>query len=397
MINFPHHDVSIVVAGREIEEWESYEIEVSMLEAVDHFAVRMPFRRDVWDICQKDLPVQVLIDNTPIVTGRILGRDIPEDSDTIEIVGVDNCGRLVKESAPGISYKGLGIKELVQKLADPWFDFVTLSNARNRDVIRGNGKKARGRRKRRRGSVVKHGPVNQSRSDESALKLNSEVGTQIQPGMMRWQVIETLCKEAGYLCWSSCDGRELIVGEPDYDQEIQFRFFMPARDSRRRDESTLIGLGVHESIADRYSRIIVVGSGQGTDSSYGASVASRYGESRDNPDTVDGEGRDFDAPKRLLLQLDVKSSAQAEELADREMDRRDSLGNTWTARAPGHGQVIAGIYTTLFAPDTLAELEDERTGFKGTVLITGCTYKSSRKDGEETILHLVPAGARLVS
>ena len=250
------------------------------------------------------------------------------------------------------------------------------SNARNRNVIRGRGRKAK------------------AAGEPLKLTTGKKIGTRIEPGQTRWQVIETLCAQAGALVWSAGDGTELVVGQPNYDQEPQFRFFMPAANSTRIDESTVLGMGVRERTADRYSRVIVVGSGTGTDVNYGSRVASRYGEAKDNPNTKEGDGDAFSAPKRLIVQRSVASIAEAQELARREMARRDAHAQGLTVRCAGHGQIVAGAFTTIFAPDTIASVEDERTDTKGNYLITACTYRSGRT-GEETLITLVPSGADL--
>ncbi|MEO7735160.1 MAG: phage baseplate assembly protein [Kofleriaceae bacterium] len=376
VVGTPQHDISVIVDGVQIRDWETYDITVDMTSPADHFTVRMPFQKDVWRLCRGDRPIRVLIDDVVALTGFIDERFVPEDDEAIEIVGRDRAGRLVDESAPGLDFSGLAMKALIEKVAAPWFTRVTLSNARNRNVIRGRGRKAK--------------------AAGEPLKLNTakKIGTRIEPGQTRWQVIETLCAQAGVLAWSAGDGTELVVGQPNYDQEPQFRFFMPAANSTRIDESTVLGMGVRERTADRYSRVIVVGSGTGTDVNYGSRVASRYGEAKDNPSTKEGDGDAFSAPKRLIVQRSVASIAEAQELARREMARRDAHAQGLTVRCAGHGQVVAGAFTTIFAPDTIASVEDERTDTKGTYLITACTYRSGRT-GEETLITLVPSGADL--
>lgn len=378
-VDFPHHEISLVIDGQQVKGWESYEIDTTMLEPANHFVVRLPFDRKAWDVCRTDRPVKILIDDTTVMSGLIDERSVPEDGEAIEVVGRSRVGRLVNESMPGVDFTDADLATLITKAASPWFTTVTASNFRNRRVLRGRGKKAR--------------------ASDQALVLHTKksVGTHIQPGMTRWQVIEDLCAQAGYLAWESGDGTELVVGQPDYNQEIQWRFFMPATGSKRTSESTVLGMGVHESTADRYSRIIVVGSGRGTDANYGAAVSSRYAEVKNNTATPDGDGLDFSAPKRLIKQNPINSIEEAQELANREMSRRDFHRQTLTVRAPGHGQVNAGLFTTLFTYDTLASCEDERTGVKGTYYVVGCTYRSDRKGGEETVLKLIPKGTRLVS
>lgn len=379
VVDFPHHEISLVIDGQQVKGWESYEIVTSLLEPANHFTVRMPFSRDAWDLCKTDREVRVLVDDVVIMRGWIDERTVPEDDEVLEVTGRSRVSRLVQESAPGISFAGADVFTLIKQVAAPWFTNVIVSNATNRNILRGRGKKAK---------AFDRGVV---------LHTKKPVGSHIQPGSTRWQVIETLLSQAGYICFETGDGSALFVGEPNYDQEIQYSFFQPAANSKRTAESTVIGLGVRESTADRYSRIIVVGSGQGTDANYGAAVASRYAEAKDNPDDPDGVGLSFTEPKRLIRPLAVQSNAEAQELADREMARRDIHKQSITVRAPGHGQVLGGIYPTLFTYDTIAAVEDERTGIAGLFYVTGCTYRSQRKGGEETLLMLAPKGARLVS
>lgn len=367
------HDISLIVDGVQIRDWLTYDITVDMLSPADHFTMRMAFVREVWDLCRGDRPIKVLIDDVVILTGFIDERLVPEDDEVVEILGRDKGGRLVDESAPSLNFAGLTMLALIEKVSDPWFPRVSLSNARNRRVIRGRGRKAK--------------------AADQALKINTskKIGTRIEPGQTRWQVVETLCSQADALAWSAGDGSELIVGQPNYDQEPQYRFFMPAADSKRTGESTVLGMGVRERTADSYSRVIVVGSGTGTAVNYGAQVASRYAEAKDNTATPEGDGTTFSAPKRLIVVRSVSSIGEAKELAVREMARRNAHAKAITVRAPGHGQVLAGTEPTIFVPDTIASVEDERTGTNGNYLITSCTYRSART-GEETLITLVPSG-----
>jgi prophage tail gpP-like protein len=374
----PVHTISIVVDGQQIRDFESYEINVSMLEPADHFDMKVAFTRDKWELCRPDVPIRVLIDQTVVLVGRIGGRYLPEDEEVVHVTGRCKIGRLVDESAPGINFANLTMFDLIAQVAKPWFETVSFSNVVNRTLIRGRGKKAK------------------SYKEPLAVWAKKKIGTHIEPGQCRWQVIEDLCAQAGVMCWSSGDGSTLIVSEPNYSQEPQFRFFMPKSGTARGNESRVTALGRHDEIDGRYSKIIVVGSGTGTDANYGGSLTSRYGEIKNNPDTPEGDGLDFDAPKRLIVQRQIQSNDEADELAAREMGRRDSLGHWITVRAPAHGQVIGGAFSTLFACDTLAEVEDERTGDKGIYAIMGCTYRGSRKT-EETSIHLVRKGSFFVA
>ena len=375
---FPKHEISLEVEGAKITGFSTYEIETSMLENADRFHVSIPFEREVWDLVLPDREVRVKIDDVTIIRGFIDERLIPEGDEVIEILGRCRRGRLVDESCPSFNFSGLELFELVKRAADPWFTNIVPTNARNRKVIRGRGKKAR--------------------AGGEPLKLNTgkKIGTRIEPGQTRAQVITELCKEAGYLWWTSGDGNELIIGRPNYDQEPQFEFTLP-KSGADGATSTVMGIGIRHAVTERYSRVIVVGSGQGTDANYGASVASRYGDAKNNPATTDGEGRDFLRPKRLIVVRSVGSIAGARELAQREMAQRDAHAFALTVLAQGHGQVVGGSQPTIFVPDTQSLVSDERTDVDGLWLIVGCTYRSARDGAEQTSMQLVRSGSELVS
>lgn len=375
--SFPQHTISMEIGGKWIDGWSTYEITTSMLEPVARFHVSMPFTREVWDLCVPDSPFRLLIDAVVVIKGLIDERLVPEDGDVVEIIGRNMVGRLVDESCPSFSFVGLETFDLIKRAADPWFTNITFSNARNRRVLRGRGKKAKAS-----GEPVK-------------LTTGKRIGERIEPGQTRWHIIESVIQQSGYVAFASGDGSELIVGKPNYDQEVQFKFFMPMNGSKRISEATVLGMGVRHAVTERYSRVVVVGSGVGTDANYGASVASRYGQAKNNPATLDGDGKDFQFPKRLIAVRSVASLQEAGELAQREMDRRDAHAYMVTVLAGGHGQVLAGQQPTLFAPDTLAELEDERTGISGTFLIVGCSYRCHREQGEQTSITLVRSGSEL--
>jgi prophage tail gpP-like protein len=366
------HTVGVVIDGTEIRGWTSYDIQTSMIEPVHSFSLSLPFDRKAWERCRPDRRVRVQIDGVTIIDGFVDEREILEAEDVLQIGGRNRAGRLVQESAPGVEFRGMDLVQLVTVLAAPWYTYVSLVNTRNRDVLRGKGKKARAGRE----------PVYVS----TAVK--SKLGSRIEPGQTRMQVIEDLCRQAEILCWPSGDGYELILGRPNYDQAPQFRFFMPAADSARASEANVLGLGYKESTGDRYSEIIVVGSGGGTDANYGGAVTSRVGRAHSQPD-------DFVEPKRLVLEKSVSSAAEAEAWAQREMRRRDMQGRRVTVRAPLHGQIMAGQYHTIFAPDLAASIEDERTGLRGAYHVVSCAYQSTRNRGEETVLEFVPTGQEL--
>lgn len=374
--SLPTHAVSMVVGGAEITGWISYELAVNLQGPASTFRFQIPFSPQAWRLTAPDREVQICIDGIPIITGYIDAAPMPEDAEVIDVSGRCRIGRLIDDCPGALSFEGLGIGQLASKIVAPFFGEVILSNARNRALVRGKGKKARA-------------------AAEPLTIATKKVGTTIEPGQTRWATLEKLLEQAGYLAISSGDGHELVILRPNYDQEIQFYFFRPLPDGPRAAELTVLAMGIGRDQAESYARVLVVGSGQGTAVSYGGAAASRTGEAKNNSDTADGTGLDFTAPKTLILQQAARSLDEADELAEREMARRDARKAPITVRCAGHGQVIAGAFTTLFAPDLLAYVEDEYTGTKGIYLITSCTYRGSRAMAEETVMTLVPRGTEL--
>lgn len=377
MIAAPLYTVSLDVNGKTIEGWSSYSIDVSMRSGAGAFHAQIPFDRQVWELVKEDSAAQIKINGVPILTGFIDERDLSVDDESITVIGRDWVGRLVQASAPGISFAGLDTGALLSKIAAPWFKAIVNSDARAKAVSLGRGHKVK--------------PNNKPRRRHRTHRI-----TRVEPGQTHWQIIEEICNQVGLLAWSSGDGRELIVDEPDYDQAVQFVFFKPRARSLRSQESTVIGMGQKRSTADRYSRIICLGSGAGTDANYGYSVGSRTGEARNNTASPDGTGIDFQFPKILVMQRDVASAQAARDEAEREMAKRDADGHVVTVKAHGHGQVLEGSsFPTLFTLNTLASVEDERIGLVGKYLITDINHSSDRPGGETSTMTLVRKGSEL--
>lgn len=369
-------DIRIVVAGGEVRGWLDYNVTSSLLDPVAQFTMSMPYNKAAWKLLRKEQRCKVVLGGVTVLTGILDEREVPESDDEIQVSGRNLFGRLVQESAPAVSWQGQTLTQLVARLASPWFTSVVLSNAKNRRLLLGKGHKA----------VVGNEPI---RIDPRPGGLLAE------PGTVRMAIIEELLQQAGMVCWPAGDGTVLVIGQPNYNQEPQWRLFRPAPGSSRGAEATVLGMGVKVTTADRFSRVIVTGSGRGTTANYGPAVASRYGVARVGS-APDGTGGDFAEPKTIVMQQAVQSAAEARQLAARELAKRESHGVIATATVAHHGQRVAGAAArTTFTPDTIAHLEHEMTETKGAFVITSCTYTSSRRDGERTRLELLRSGSVL--
>lgn len=373
------HDVVVTVEGLSIGNWIEYEIASSMVEAADAFSMKCPFANATWNALPRDAKIRVEIDGAPILEGLIDGRKKRAKEGTIEIRGRDLVGRLVQESAPRINYEGLELTEAVRRLAEPWFTKVTLSDARNRRLRLGKSRRI---------------PAG---NEPIIVRRTANGSGRVQPGTMRWAVIAELVSQAGLICWSSADGKELFVGRPNQNQAPSF-VILKANRSRSASSSTCRDIDYDEDNGDRYSLIAAVGTGGGTEADFGISVSSRRAVTADGPN-LDGTGRDFKYPKRLLLpEKNFDSNADGALVAERERLRRDFRRTMISAEMPYHGQWF-GPTATLFAQNTVASFTDEDFDppMKFDALIVGATFRRNNKEGETTLLELVPVGTEVVA
>ena len=384
------HRVSIVISGRELAGWTEYQLDTSLTEPADSFSLTRPFDLDAWLLCVTDAHVRVLIDGRPRIDGFIDTRTKSSGAGTLTIEGRDRVGHLVQESAPRAAFNGQTMLAVLEVLAAPWFQKVTLSNARNRKVTLGKGSKVAGddeaiallKGKRSTGKATD--PI-------TAMFKKSRGGSRIDPGQSRWAVIEQVLSRAGLSAWSSADGRELIVGKPNHDQAATFLF-------RNGRQSNVIEMEISESVQDRFSMITAVGSGAGSGADFGEAACSRAASVFDNPDNItDGTGRDFLFAKRLVLgEQGVRDREEAGRIATREQQRRDFDRHKVSVTVEHHGQVVKGTHRTLFATDTIARVLDDDTDLVDEFLIYSCSFTGSREQGERTDLEMVPRGTEIV-
>lgn len=372
------HRITVTIGAETIDGFTDYEILNSMVEPCDGFRLTRAFDLDAWKLCAVDQRVRVAVDGVIKLDGFIDDRARDAAAGTMEISGRDKAGRLVQESIPTVNgFDGLQLTEAFKRATSPWFTECTLSNARNRSVQRGKGSRARA-------------------GDEPAIfkvtgKFDEDHIGRIDPGETRWNLMQQLASSVAVLCWSSADGREIVIGQPNYDQAIQWLF----RHSKAKG-STVRNMKLHESVRDRYAMIEVHGAGAGDESDFGDNVTSYLGVAKDGPNT-DGTGKNFIHPKRLAMtQTALKSNAEAARAAEREMDKRGFSARQLVVDADYHGQIVARTVSTLFAPDTLARCVDDDLEMDETWLVYACSLTGSRA-GEATQLMLVPRGTRFIS
>jgi prophage tail gpP-like protein len=371
------HRVAIVVEGQRVGGWTEYEINTSLTEPADSFKLTRPWDPTLYRLIDTDADVRILIDDVPVITGRIDERTKSSRARTMSVTGRDKVGRLVQESIRSVTQlDGLTLTAALKRLAEPWFTKITLTGARDRKIRTG-----------------KHGSKAPSVTEPIVIETKLGKG-KVERGQIRWSVIEEILSAAELLAWASGDGLELVVAPPNYKQAAQFVLAHGAPGGR---QSTVLDMEITDSVADRYSQITVIGSGSGSVDDYEGAVLYT-GEAKNGPG-IDGIGIDFNASKRLIMsERAIDSKAEADRTAAREMARRDFRAKLFTIPVALHGQAVAGGPRVLFSQNTMARVidEDQEPTLDMGCLITGCSFRSSRGSGETTNLTLVPKGTRIV-
>lgn len=364
------HELKVAVEGETIRDWLSYDIRTSIVQPAGSFTLTVPWSAHLWRLLKNDRYVKITLDDAPLIAGFSSKRARTTAGRSITFSGYDKISRLIAESSPNVSFSGLSAAQLIGKLADPWFKEYELSNTNNRKVSRGR----KGHRVRDSGRVF--------------IDTRKGAGSHIEPGQFRYTAIAEIAKQMEALVWSSADGKTIIIGQPDYAQEVQY-FFTPENALDIREEDTT---------DDRYSYYLVLGAGAGTDENYGHAVSSRFGEARDNPGKTGGEGKDFSRPKRLIIsdRHDLSSRKEAVRRAEQERDRRDMKAKIVQIDFQGHGQTVkAGAGRTLFVPDTICDVRDPEADLVGKFLIVDVVHRATREAGEMSSLELLRSGTKL--
>lgn len=368
----------------------AYDVVTDMLELADEFSLVLGFERKLWDLVRTDAEVEVHVGDSRVLTGYVGTRRLSDGKGgaTIRISGRDKGGRIVDDSAPLVTFEGLGILELTRTLVSPWFSDVVMTNAKNRQLIRGRGTT---------GAPTAGEPLDRGKYNARSQKVTG-LRRKVAPGEERAAVLTDFLEMAGMIGWSSADGRTFFIGQPNHEQAPQFRFVMPAGARRSRDAGVL-DFDYADSIDERYAMIVATGASKPGESGYSSAVTKRRGEARNNPASTDGSGRDFLRRKTLHITDDELADVEAaRDRAELEMRIRDARGKALEIVAAGAGQRFgAAVKPSTFAIDTIAHVEHEPSGIEGDFLITRCRFTLGKDDGQVTELSMVPRGTELVA
>jgi prophage tail gpP-like protein len=372
------HEVRIQVGSDEggwytVPGVQEYAIASDITTPSDAFALRFPFERALYLSCRPDNEVRIFIDERRVFTGVIDARHRSSSRSGggfIQISGRDLMGRVVDESAPLISFGGLGIADLARKLIEgSAIKTVTLSNATNRRLVAGAAPRA---------------------TKEPPILTGPKPPKKVEPGESIWQVLARFLADAGLLAFCGAAG-DLVICTPNYNQQPGHVLIHAPRGSARTLQANVVALEDKQDIGEMYSLIVALVQPPDTKED---ETPPRRGMARDDPRRPDGTGARFRLRKRLIIQDDA--ARDANQRAERELKERAGHIDSRIVTADGHGYINAQGERVLFAADTPIRLEDDEIGSNGDWYIAGVTHTADKKQaGQRSTLTLVPIGVDL--
>jgi prophage tail gpP-like protein len=311
----------------------------------------------------RPLPPSVALDADVVMAlggARIL-RGIVEDIGTSDdrshseqvVSGRDTAALVIDEAAEFIVYAEYDLLRLAKEMAEP-LD-VVLSNAENRALIRGRGRKT-------------------AAAGEPIFSRRADVQWRSLIGQSRGDVLRFFLGAAGLIAWTTGDGTTLCIGKPNDRQRPQFRF----------GPHNVLSIRRNRSIADRHSELV----------GFRQPVGFRNEGLRT---TIRDQSGDFRRRKRAYrLVSQARTAQELRRLLQAEFDRARQTADTIDLDVAGHGQPLTSTDApTLFALDTIAELKFPALGITGHYLITGVRLNASRS-GDRASLSLVPRGTPIM-
>lgn len=392
-------------AGVTLKQWTSYEFHSDFLTPSDGWMFEFgidDFTGIVKEALVEGAYVTLAINGNIQSAGYIdivdAGAEKGQGLNVI-IEGRDKFGQVVDATAdPTLHFKETQtLLDVAKAIFGPFgwskdSDFVT-DNEANRGVLTG----------------VSGGKYSKSKKSFGSLKKDFAIH-QLKPhnGEGCFQFFARICSRHGLWPWLSADGKQIIIGAPDFNQAPLYRIM------RTRDGRTNVERGrVRRDIGDQPSVIIADGFGPG-----GEFARGRLKTICVNPFCgVDKDGFVLDEVSKLLSkypdahQITMVTQPTARTplphvrpmyLRDDESKTQDQLDNfvkremshymqrtlkAWYV-SEGHGQ-DDGEQFVPWAIDTTVDVEDEVADLRERLWVKGRTFTKSRGSGTQTRIDLL--------
>ncbi len=233
-----------------------------------------------------------------------------------------------------------------------------------------------------------------------------------------------IAERHGLWIWATADGTGIVVDQPEYGQAPSHRLFRNSRDSNiltggptysvKDQPSVIVADGVGGGGEGQHSKLRVLCANpitginpDGTPTALVQSIKLQNADAkevffdtstlaRDRFSLQDPNVRQVAVAAGRPLYMHDESSRTIEELeayVRREMSAKLRHYLTVPYHVEGHGLYDEAGTFTPFAVDTIVEVDDQATGFRGALWCIGRTFTKSRGGGTETSLDLIMPGA----
>lgn len=350
-------NVSLLVNGQKIENFESYTVESNLFEAADAFSLEVSNPQiEIQEGQECTLEVNDQIELTGIIDQ--ITESHSKGSHTFTIAGRDLMG-LVVDSYVGDFEDHENIT--LQGLAELLLAFIPFINRQN--IVYGKGSKTQ---LKPTGGSSGGGPLGAQKAS-----------VHIEPGQTVFEVLAEYALSVGLLFFNLPDGT-FVFGEPITSGKSNYNLIC-----RKNGQGTNIKRGTRTiDISQRYKRIKVIAQQQGSDPLFGAAV---------NIEVVLADP-EFPFEKPYVEQVDgIETRDQALDRAALILGQQYSEGFQLEYVVKGHSQ--NGLN---YQVNTIAHVIDEilTPQLQGDFLIYARTFERSKSGGTITTLKLSELGVR---
>lgn len=328
--------VSLSIGGQSHAGWEHYEIDSDLLTPADAWQVSLgPGASVIPAGLAKGAPVEVTVDNETVLMGVIdeIIHGVGRDGHSLSLSGRDGAAVLVDCSAPIFVARQVSLEDIVAKVVRPL----------------GIGK---------------------IRIDADSVKVREKVN--VDPGDSAWDVLANAAEANGLWPWFEPDGT-LVVGGPDYSTPTVGTLVM----RRSGKGNNVLWLEKHDSIADQFSEVTVLGQAHGTARELGKNA-------------IMASATDASLPlyrPRIVVDSEADNAGIALDRARKLLADGRLRGMTLTALVPGHR-----FDGTLWRPGQRVEVVSEPHDISGVYFLIARKFIGGREERPLTELTLKEDG-----
>lgn len=325
------------------EEWESFYLDSDLTIPADAFQlVPSGFGPEYFSDASPGDLVEISVNDELVLTGYLDDFDGVRDKRTRRAVlqGRDKASLLVDCCPEPLTMKNVDLVQFAGNLfGDLYHDFL----------------------------VHSEGP---------ALTPFKEV--QVSPGQTYWDVLSYYAEKQDIGIWLDPNG-DLVIGQPQ--AELKYWLF-DSSDPGQAIKNNVLRLTVRESMAERFSTVVVLVHAQGNSFFHGEDATEIRGVANDP------ELADLYPPRILVItDYDVENTAQANTLAEKKLREGKLASFTCTAEVEGFTQD-----GWAWKPGDLVHVESDEFELNKDLFLLSRRFIKDRR-GERTILRMGFEGA----